>query len=1035
MRISEYSIRHPAVVGILLAALFVAAAAALSGLKQQLFAETEMPQATIITLYPGGAPEDVEREVTNPLEDVLSTLDGVTEMTSTSSQWSSIIRISFTMQTDPASRIVDIRELINNAMPLLPDDISGLPQIHVFSTAALSAYTAVVESLLPPEQVTAYLKDQVIPRLSKISGAASVSVNGAVDREVRIVLDPDKMPARGLSALEIAQVLSSGNLSLPAGSTDIRGENMNIRTNGRFSRLEDMAGLVIGYQEGTPIRLRDVTASLSIGPVDSPVIPITRGKEVITVSVDLTKDADTTVALSRVKYVLAQIEREQAGGIRFSTLNDDSEIIRLSLTSVLNSAVTGGLLAILVLFLFLHNFRTTSIISVSIPLSLMIALMSMQLRGMTVNMMTLVGLTIAIGMIVDASIVMLEHIHRIYLLREEHGRKEASIRGAREMSGAITASTLTSLAVFVPLLFLKGIIGEILRDISLTMAFALTGSLLVALTVIPFLTAHTLKAAPPPGTRPPRLDIVFGFMEKAVKRLEKKYNALLERSLDNRAFVLTLAITLLIMSFMVTRFLGFDFIPATDMNELNIAITTPQGYSLEETAAKARAVESEVLSLVPEVETAVFYAGQKGFFNLGGSTPDRCFAIVRLQRVVDRKRGIFEIISQLQNELPRRIPDIDVTVKNGGFSKLLDASVGGSGFIINLRGTDFHDVLLSADMVEKIMMLDPNIVKVDRNISSDRRNLQILLDHQLMGVLGVSTVQAVRTNRIMFNGIETGSYRGAESGSSEIPITLTSRYRDSRIDENVLNRIWIRSAAGHLVSMQSFSSLSRENTVSAIEHRDGMVSISLAGQLREYNLRETQARVTELLGKADFPSGVDWEVGGSAAEMANAFSDLILVLMISVFLVYMVMVIQFERFIQPLIVMACVPFTLVGVVISLLIFGSTLNIVSMLGIIALSGIVVNNAIVLIDYINLLRSEGAELRNAVLTGASSRLKPILMTTMTTVLGIFPIALGLGEGGDILDSLGQAIAGGLITSTLITLVLIPVLYLIIEEKREK
>jgi HAE1 family hydrophobic/amphiphilic exporter-1 len=1032
MKLSEYSIRHPAVVGILLAALFVGAVIAVTGLRQQLFAETELPQAIIITIYPGGSPEDVEREVSEPLEDALSTLDGVTEISSSSSESSSVVRVNFTLDSNVSERIVDIRELINSAMGELPDDIDGPPGIFIISTSALSAYTALVESRLPAAEVTEFLEQEVIPRISKVSGVAQASIIGAVHREVLIVLDPDRLNARGLSPLEITRIVGAFDQALPAGSVSLRGENLSVRSAGRYDDLEDLRGLVVGYQDGAPIRLRDVSASVGFADQDPLVIPITDGNESMTVSIDLVKDADTTEAISAVKAILAEIEAEKLGRIRFSTLNDDSEIIRLSLTSVLNSALMGGALAVLVLFLFLHNFRTTSIISVSIPLSLMIALMLMRLNGMTINMMTLVGLTIAIGMIVDASIVMLEHIHYHYHKGDGLDRVAASIRGAEEMSGPIVASTMTSLAVFLPLLFLQGMIGEVLRDVSLSLAFALGGSMLVALTAIPFLASRTLKARS--DDKLAKLDQFFGFMERSIDWLGRNYRRLLEAALENRGFIITLAIALLVMSAMVTRFLGFDFIPATDMNEFNIAIDTPPGYSLEETADTARRIEAELLTLVPEVETAVYYAGQGGFFNLGGSSPGKIFAVIRLTRVVDRQRGIFEIMALLQDELPRRIPDVDITVKNGGFSKLLDASLGGAGFVLEVSGTDFDEVMLSADQVERVMAQDPNIVKVDRDIREGRRTLEIDFDHRLMGALGVNPYEVSLTNRIIFNGVQAASYGGAGAEAGDLPITVTSLYRDEVIDGDILNRVWVKNGAGALVPLRAFADIEEKASVSSIEHLDGLVTVKLSGQLREANLRETQSRVIAILERSEFPPGIEWRVGGSAAEFASAIEDLLLVLLVSIFLVYMVMVIQFERFIQPLIVMASVPFTIIGVVVSLLIFDSTLNIVSMLGIIALSGIVVNNAIVLIDYTNLLRRQGMELHQAVVAGAASRLKPILMTTMTTVLGIIPIALGLGEGGDILASLGQAIVGGLLTSTLITLVLIPVLYMIIETRRE-
>lgn len=1029
MKLSEYAIKHPAVITISLIALVLGSSIAVSGLKQQLFASVDLPQAIVITTYPGGTPEDIERDITNPLEDELSKLSSVTEITSTSADSISTIFISFTMDTVISDKLVDIREMINNASGELPDDISGEPQIFKMSSSSLSAFTTVIESELPLVEVTKYIEEQVIPRLSRISGVAQATLNGGVEKEVKIVLDLDKLMARSVSVLEVVDMLQYNNVSLPAGTVSLKGQNMNIRTAGRFETIEEIEQLVVGYQDGAPITLLDVCSSIDFEHSDRFIVPISNGQEIMSLGFDLVQNADTPGTISKIKDELNKIEEEQNNLINFSVLSDDSETIELSLKSVLNSAIMGGILAVIILFLFLHNVRTTTIIGLSIPFSLLLALSAMKLLGMTLNIMTLAGLTIAIGMIVDASIVILENIFHHY--KTNGDREKAALLGANEMGGAVIASTMTSLAVFVPLLFLSGMIGEILRDISLTMAFSLIGSLLVAIIVVPYLSAHLLKKNPE-NNKIQNLDKIFSFIEKFLNWLTKEYKLLLKKALENRLFVIVFALVLMVMSIMMTRFIGFEFVPSTDMNEIIISCEFPQGYSLEESKQKSELLEQELLRLVPEVESSVFFVGQSGFLNLGAGYPNKSFAVIRLEKVSKRKRKVQELINMLQLELPKLIPDMNITVKNGGLSKLMDATTGGSGFIIDIYGTDLDELLLAAELVENAMKQDPNIIKTDSNVRINRRKIEIDLDHRLMGNLGVTPYAAGITNRVIFNGYESGTL---ETDSESYTIFVTTDYAGEVINEDILNRISVRNSMGNLIPARSFSSLSEQPAISSIEHKDGIITIKVSGQLIDSNVRDTEYRVTSLLNESDFPSGIEWEIGGSAAEMKDAFKNLMVIMVIAIFLVYMVMVIQFEKFTQPLIVMASVPFTLIGVILSLLIFNSTLNIVSLLGMIALSGIVVNNAIVLIDYTNLLRSRGISMQEAIIQGASSRLKPILMTTMTTVLGIFPIALGLGEGGEMLSSLGQAIVGGLLTSTLITMVLIPVIYSLVESKNSK
>jgi len=1026
VRISRYAIDHPAVITILSATLLLGSLLSLAGLKQQLFAQVELPRVLIFTTWPGGSPEDVEREITNPLEDELALLSGVSEISSTSSDSLSFIMVSFTMDTVVDDRTTEIRERLNSAAGDLPGDISGPPALFKMSSSSLSAFTAAVRSELPLVTLSDYMDRSLIPRFSRIPGVGQVSLTGALTREAEVLLDPDRLTRTGLTPVDVLNALEYGNRSLPAGSVTMKKKTLNIRTDGRYSSLEEVAMTVIGSRDGLPVRIRDV-AEVRWSLEDRSVLALSGGKEILMVSFDLVQEADATETIGQIKREMARIEAEQEGRLSFATLSDDSRTIELSLRSVINSALMGGILAVLILFLFLHNIRLTAIISLSIPFSLMTALAAMKLRGMSLNIMTLGGLTVAIGMIVDSSIVILENIHRHFLLSGD--RIESSRTGTDEMAGAITASTMTSLAVFLPLLFLRGMIGEILRDISLTMGFALLSSLLAALVIVPFLSSQMLKPLARKNGTSPRLERIFSFMERALAWLEREYARLLERVLDRRPLVVLIAVFLLFLSLFLTRFLGFEFIPSTDMNEITLACEFPASYDLEKTWEKTALVESTIAQLAPEVTTSAFTVGGGGM--LSGPADNRSYGNLQLVRLTERKRGARELINLLQEELPRRIPDLNVTVSNGGFDQLLAASTGGGGMVIDLFGNSMEDLIAASEQVKALMEREPGISKIDRSINVNQEALVIDLDHLLMGQYGISAAEAALTNRIVFNGAEAGEL---DTPGGQRTIRLTSTLKDGETDPSVLDRITLRGASGEPVPLGSFAFLRREKTVSAIEHRDGMKTLKVSGQLYESDVREIRGRIASELGKTDLPPGVEWEVGGSTAEMDSSFRSMLLVMAAAIFLVYTVMVIQFERFLQPLIVMASVPFTLIGVILGLLLFGSTLNVVSLLGMIALSGIVVNNAIVLIDYTNLLRSRGVPLREAVVRGGSSRLKPIVMTTLTTILGLMPIALGWGEGGKMLSSLGQAIAGGLTTSTLITLILIPVLYSLLEEHKK-
>jgi HAE1 family hydrophobic/amphiphilic exporter-1 len=486
------------------------------------------------------------------------------------------------------------------------------------------------------------------------------------------------------------------------------------------------------------------------------------------------------------------------------------------------------------------------------------------------------------------------------------------------------------------------------------------------------------------------------------------------------------------MSVLAFDFIGFEFVPETDMSEIQLQIETPGGYTLEQTKEKVAEIEKLVFSRVPEVQNALFYSGQNNSFGFV-RTSNIAFGRIRLKIPEERERDIFTIITMLQEEINAEIPDADVTVINGGLGALAALAMGGSGFMLEVYGNDTDDVFRTARQVEEILAADENTAKTEMNVSFQQQEIVSDLALDYMGSLGVVPYEAAITSRIIFNGMETGKYR---EGGESYDILLRSTAAGGRIEEDVLERMVLRSQSGKLISFANFADMHVEPAISAIHHKNKMKSVIVTAYLKQPDVRGTTGRVTKQLRAMGMPAGVNWEIAGATAGMMESFMTLLFSIGISVFLVYTVMVIQFEHFTQPLIIMASVPFTVIGVTAGLLIFGSTLSIVAFMGLIALAGIVVNNAIVLVDYINLIRKrDGKSITDAILEGGSSRLKPILMTTITTILGLLPMALGVGSGAEVYAPLGQTIAGGLVTSTLITLFLVPVLYYIVETRKER
>jgi HAE1 family hydrophobic/amphiphilic exporter-1 len=883
--------------------------------------------------------------------------------------------------------------------------------------------TILVEGQGDRAELSRLCRDDIVPILSRINGVAQVEMNGGSEDVVEIVVDMDKLQDVGLSALDIAQILPAFNVSLPGGNGVYQGYNLNVRTEGRYGSLEDIEDQVLAFREGRYIRLRDI-AEIAIREDRRDNYVISGGKDSLLLFIYKQREGDSIAISRESRRLLGNLEADYAGGLKFEYLKDDSENIGMSMNSVASSALMGALLAVLILFMFLHNRNTTLIIGLAIPLSILFTFIGLWARGSSLDLITLGGLTAAIGMVVDASIVVLENIQRHFDRGMDAGA--AASLGTGEVGGAVVASTATTLAAFFPILFLSGLAGIILRDVAWTIIFALFSSLFVAIIVVPFLAALFLRREERKswGAR------IAAPVDRGMDWLSGAYQKFLRGALNSRKSFLMGTLVLLALSVLSFRLLGFEFLAQTDMAEIQVDVETPGGYTLEMTRDKTILLEDEIRRLVPELEDSYFVVGQTGTFAMGAEH-NRAYGVLKLSRVSRRKRHVVEIVNDLQREIARRIPDLRGTFSNGGVSSLLSLATGGAGFAVTVYGNDLNQVIAGAEQVQGYMNEDPNVSSTDMNIRFNQREMTARLSHQYLGTLGLSSVQTARLNRIIFNGLSLGTF---QAGNVNIPIELRTNLTGGIIPPDILYGLQL-NAGGTAVSMANVAELETAEKISRIVHHNKSRSITVSAGLKDPNVRETSRRVTALIKSRGLVPGVSWQIGGTAEEMLSSLRSLVLILAVAVFLVYAVMVIQFERFTQPLLVMSSIPFTLIGIAGGLLIFGSSLNIVSLLGIIALAGLVVNNAIVLIDYTNLLRErDKLPLDEAIVTGAVSRLKPILMTTLTTLLGVFPLALGMGEGSEIYAPLGQSIFGGLFSSTFITLFFIPVVYRIVEKRKE-
>jgi len=1027
MKISDFAIKHPKVIMMFLIILFVFGVMSAFNLRRSLIADMSMPTIVVITTWPGVGPSDIEIEITNPLEEALGTLTGLRQMSSISRNSVSVIQLQLGYNEKAEDRLYQIREMINSAMSQLPDDLPAPPRILQYSTSELPIMTIIVSGEGSRSELSALCKDEIIPALSRVKGVAEVSINGDSREIVEITADIDRLNSLQISLLDIAQIIPASNLSLPGGEGIYQGYNLNLRTDGRYASLSDFEDQVLAFRDGQFIRLKDV-ANIGIIEDRRTSYVISGGEDSLSLSINKLHDGDSIAISEEIQKILSGIEKDYGAGLQFNFIKDDAHNISMSIGSVVQSAIFGAFLAVIVLFIFLHNTSTTLMISFSIPLSILFTLLGLWVKGSSLDLVTLGGITSAIGMVIDASIVVLEMVQRHYKKGGISAAEAASL-GVRETGQAIIASMTTTIAAFAPVLFLTGLAGIILKDVAWTIIFAIFFSILVAIIVIPFLCGLFLKQEKEKGFT----KLISGPVEKFMDSLNGGYKKLLLGAIRSKASFLTGTIVLFALSIFSLRLLGFEFLAQTDMAEIVVEIETPGGYTLEMTREKVIVLEKTIKNIIgSELDSSYFTVGQSGAFDMG-SQPNRAYGNLKLSRLKERDRHVGEIINELQDKIARAIPDVRAIFKNGGLSNLMSLATGGEGLVVNVYGANLDSVVNAAEQVRQYMLQDPNVISTDLNVRFNQREMNTRILHQYLGLLGLSSYETALASRIVFNGVSLGTFYGQDRN---YPIELRTNLGRGNIPNDVLYSLGINTRQGSKVSYANFAELEIEETLSQINHRNKSRSITVNAGLRDPNVRESTGRLENLINTQGLVPGVSWELGGSAAEMLSSFGSLIVILALAVFLIYSVMVIQFERFTQPLLVMSSIPFTLIGISGGLLLFRSSLNIVSIMGVITLAGLVVNNAIILISYINLLRDKyGLPLEEAVISGAISRLKPILMTTVTTLFGVIPLSFATGEGSEIYAPLGQSIFGGLFSSTFITLFFIPVVYLMLEKRAEK
>jgi HAE1 family hydrophobic/amphiphilic exporter-1 len=1017
MKLSGIAIRRPVTTTMCVLIVILLGVVSFGGLGLDLLPDINFPMAIVSVSYSGAGPMEVESLVTRPLESVLGTVANIKSISSVSAEGNATVLVEFASGTDMDFATLDMREKVDMIRGMLPEG-TGAPMILKMDPNMIPIIEMAISSDGDIASLTTLVDDSIVPRIERLEGVAVVDVYGGREREVRIEVYPERLKGYGLSLMHIVQSLRAENLNLPGGSVDDGNKRYILRTTGEFQSVEEIGEIPIALPAGGVIKLQDI-ADIQDTFKEASTVMTANGKHSIDLSVRKESTANSVQVARRINAELERIEQDYKG-IEIKTIVDTSTFIQKTIDNVTGMAVSGGLLAIGVLYLFLRNFRTTLIIGVAIPISIIATFTLIYFNGLTLNMVSLGGLALGVGMLVDNSIVVLENIFRCR--QEGHNRIDAAREGSDEISMAVVASTLTTVAVFVPVVFVEGIAAEVFREMALTVSFSLMASLVVALTLVPMLSSKYLRVS---NNGEKRLKIKFvssalDLWNKGFDKLDRLYRRVLAWALRHRKIAIIGMVVLFVVSLLSAALVGAEFFPSMDQGYITVSISLPRGTVLEETGRIAYRIEDMVAS-IPEMEDVFVVLGSGG--GMGGSDTSSAIIYGKLVDMGERSRSSFEVADSLR----QRVADIAGAEINVSSMAMGGFAAGGSPVNIQIKGDDLTELSVIAEDVKGIVARVEGTRETASSLDEGKPEARVIVDRKRASIYGLNVSAIASTVQGSVDGQVATRYR---MGGEEIDIRVALR-EDSAGDLHNLGNIIIPSPAGFQVPLEEVADVTIGEGPSSINRADQARVVTVSSEVFGRDLSSVMKDIRAGIDRYPLPEGYTIEYGGENQEMVDAFTSLAKALVMAIILVYMIMASQFESLVYPFIIMFSVPFALTGAVGGLVLTGRSLNVASFLGIIMLTGIVVNNAIVLVDYINTLRSRGTERNEAILKAGPVRLRPILMTTLTTILGLIPMALGIGEGAELQAPLATAVICGLLFSTVLTLVVIPVMYTIVDD----
>ncbi len=1043
MWFTRISIQNPVLATMMMLALLVLGLFSYQRMAIEALPDVSFPVVVVQTTYPGASPENVESDVTRPIEEAVNSVNGIDTLTSRSYEGVSVVIIQFNLAVNAALAAQDVREKVAAVRSTFRKEIDE-PRVTRYDPAdtPIISYSvsAPGNNAMSLRDLTTYADQVIKKRLENVRGVGSVTIVGGVKREVQIYLKPDQMEALSVSVDQVLNAIRNENQELPTGAIRSLENEKIVQVEGRIKNPEDFRRIIVARRgSGTalqPVTLEQV-ATVIDGQEERDNLALFNDQPTLALQVLKAQGENTIQVVDGLSEALATLKPSMPRGVQVQTVRDSSIAIRNSVAGVKESIIEGAALTILIVFLFLNSWRSTVITGLTLPIALIGTFLFMYISNFTINSLTLMALSLCVGLLIDDAIVVRENIVRHAGMKIKgvyKNHRQAALDGTKEIGLAVLATTFSIVAVFMPVGFMGGIIGRFFHQFGITVVAAVLISMFVSFTLDPMLSSvwPDPDAHREPGYQPRTwLGRFLAFFDRRVQGLSHWYQDILGWALKHRGRTLLLALAVFIGSLMLAPLVGSEFVPAGDYSETSISFNTPVGSSLELTEAKAQQVNA-ALHEFPEVKYTYTTINT-------GAVQGKNYATiyVRLTERKDRKRSQDQLTQPIRARLSR-IAGVTVTQ----VSPPANGGPGGKTLQVSLQGTNLKELeRLSLDAQEKLRKI-PGLVDLDSSLKEPKPTVAIQINRELASDLGIGVAQIGNALRPLLAGEDASTWRGPDDENYSVTVRLTPDARNSFDD---LNRLMLASTqlnpdgSPKMVPLRQVATITPSTGASQINRSDLAREVSLDANVYGRAAGNVSADMEKVLKTLDYPPGYRYKMGGSTKSLKESFGYAISALMLAVIFIYMILASQFHSFLQPIAIMTALPLTLIGVLLALLLFGSTINLFTMIGIIMLMGLVTKNAILLIDFANQARrgdhdgehGQPLERADALLAAARVRLRPILMTTLAMIFGMLPLALALTEGSEQRAPLGQSIIGGVITSSLLTLVVVPVMYTYLDD----